>query len=404
MDSLTSATMPEFVDAIRSWIEEHAPEGLTDVHDWTRPVIGAMDTAPDDHARTHPLYLEWEQQLLAAGLVCPQWPTRYGGLDWGPDRTAAFTEECHRAGVPRVTRHMGEDLVAPALLAHGTDEQKAYFLPRIQSGQDRYCQGFSEPGSGSDLASLRTRGDLDGDRVVVNGQKIWTSLADVATHMFSLCRTDPTSSRHRGISYILIDLDDPGVQIRPIGQITGRAEFCEVFLDDVPAPLFHVIGGLGNGWKVAMTTLGAERGGKASTQHLGFEREVADLIRTLTVQGKMGDPLVREQVARILGRVEVMRMQGERSLASTLADRPDHCVDPATGKLIWSELQRDLGDLVTRLIGPGFAVRPNGEGYALDEWQDLFLSSRADTIYAGTSQIQRTVIAERVLGLPRGEH
>ncbi|PZF82349.1 acyl-CoA dehydrogenase [Jiangella anatolica] len=404
MNSFATLPLPDFRKAVRSWIAEHAPQGLAEVHDWNRPVIGAMDTEPFDRAERHPLYREWERRLLAAGLVCPQWPVEYGGSGWTPDRAAAFVEECHRAGVPRVTRHMGEDLVAPALLAHGTEEQKAYFLPRIRTGEHRYCQGFSEPDSGSDLASLRTRGRVDGDRVVVSGQKTWTSLAELATHMFTLCRTEPGSSRHRGISYVLIELDDPGVQIRPIPQITGRSEFCEVFLDEVPAPLFNVVGGLGDGWRVAMTTLGAERGGKASTQRLGFEREVTDLLRLLTDQGRMRDPLVRRQLALALGQVEVMRMQGDRVLAGVMSGRLDRGLDPSTGKLMWSEFQRELGDLLARVLGPEFVVRPDGAGFPLDEWQDLFLASRADTIYAGTSQIQRNLIAERVLGLPRGEH
>ncbi len=388
--------LAEFRSAIRAWITANVPAGLADVFDWTRPVIGAMDRAAHDRAADNPLHQEWEHALLAEGLVCPHWPRRYGGSDWDAARTSIFAEECHRAGLPRITRAMGEELVGPALLSHGTPEQKDHFLPRIVRGEDVYCQGFSEPGSGSDLASLRTRGRVDGEQLVVSGQKIWTSLADSASTMFTLCRTEPDSTRHRGISYVLVDLDQPGVEIRPIPQITGRAEFCEVFLDDVRAPLFNVVGGLGAGWRVAMTTLGAERGGRASVQHLDFERELSDLLLTARRTGALADPLTRQRLAWALAQVEVLRMEGHRMVAGSLRG-----LDPATGKLRWSEYQRAFGDLVAHVAGAGFAVRPDGDGYALDTWQDIYLASRADTIYAGTSQIQRNLIAERVLGMPR---
>src|SRR6202042_2760837 len=223
-------------------------------------------------AAEQPAYAEWDRALAAARLICPQWPQEYGGQGMDAVRLAVLNEELHRAGVPRVIRGMGESLVGPSIIVHGTPEQQAHFLPRIISGEDVYCQGFSEPGHGSDLAGLETKGEIDGDEVVITGQKLWTSGASKATHMFVLCRTDPGAEKHAGISFVLIDFKDPGVSYRPVRQMTGAAEFYEDFLDGVRAPMFNVIGGLNNGWRVAMTTLSNERGGRATVPHLGFER------------------------------------------------------------------------------------------------------------------------------------
>ena len=198
-----------------------------------------------------------------ARFICPQWPEEFGGKGLDAVRVAVFNEELYRAGVPRVVRGMGESLVGPSVIVHGTPEQQAHFLPRIISGEDVYCQGFSEPGTGSDLAGLQTKGEIDGDEIVITGQKLWTSGAARANKMFVLCRTDPAAEKHAGISFVLIDFTDPAVTYQPVRQMSGAAEFCEDFLDGVRAPLFNVIGGLNNGWRVAMTTLGYERGGSA---------------------------------------------------------------------------------------------------------------------------------------------
>jgi alkylation response protein AidB-like acyl-CoA dehydrogenase len=342
----------------------------------------------------------WSDTLLQAELICVAWPTEYGGRGLSGVEVAVLNEEFVHAGVPRVTRGMGESLVGPSIIAHGTEEQKAYFLPRIISGEDRYCQGFSEPEAGSDLASLRTRGEVEGDEVIVNGQKVWTSWYWDATMLFCLCRTDPDAQKHRGISYVLIPVKDNGVEFRPIRQITGDAHFAETFLTDARAPLFNVIGGLGNGWQVAMTTLGNERGGSATTQYLAFEKEFWSLVELARSTGRIADPRVRDQLAWAYTHVEIMRCNGQRIIDHLRAGR-----DPGPGgagsvnKMFWSEYQRRLGEIAMDLAGaPALLV---GDDYKLDRWQSTFLTTRSHTIWGGTAQIQRNIIAERILGLPR---
>ncbi|HWG15223.1 MAG TPA: acyl-CoA dehydrogenase family protein, partial [Streptosporangiaceae bacterium] len=255
----------EFRAGLRDWIAAEAPAALASLIDWNMPsTAGGRMRAKIAVAEAHPAYAEWAAKLQEKRLICPQWPEEFGGQGMDAVRVAVLNEEFYRAGVPRVTRGMGESLVGPSIIVHGTPEQRAWFLPRIISGQDVYCQGFSEPNHGSDLAAVDTRGVVDGDEIVVSGQKVWTSGAARATMMFLLCRTDPDVEKHAGLSYVLIDFTGPGVEYRPIKQISGAAEFCEDFLDGVRAPLFNVIGGLNNGWRVAMTTLGHERGGRAT--------------------------------------------------------------------------------------------------------------------------------------------
>jgi alkylation response protein AidB-like acyl-CoA dehydrogenase len=283
---------------------------------------------------------------------------------------------------------------------HGTPEQRARFLPRIISGTDVYCQGFSEPGSGSDLASVQTRGVIDGDEIVITGQKVWTSGASRATMMFLLCRTDVAAEKHAGLSYVLIPFTGPGVEYRPIRQMSGASEFCEDFLDGVRAPLFNVIGGLNNGWRVAMTTLGHERGGQATTAHLGYEREFWELVDTARKYGKTADPLVRQQLAAAFTSVQLMRFSGLRMLAEVAQGRPPG-PEASVAKLFWSEYHKRLGELAISIVGADALLRPEGDDYPTTAWQNVFLSSRAGTIYSGTSEIQRSIIGERGLGLPK---
>jgi alkylation response protein AidB-like acyl-CoA dehydrogenase len=286
------------------------------------------------------------------------------------------------------------------VIVHGTAEQQAYFLPRIISGEDVYCQGFSEPDYGSDLAGVQTRLEVDGDDVVITGQKTWTSGAARATMMFVLCRSDPDAEKHAGLSYVLIPFTGAGVEYRPVKQMTGASEFCEDFLDGVRAPLFNVIGGLNNGWRVAMTTLGHERGGRATVQHLGFEREFWDLVDTARKYGKDSDPLVRQQLAWAYTGVQLMRFSGLRTLAQVAEGRPPG-PEASVAKLQWSEYHKRLGEIAMNIVGPDALLRPEGSGYPVSSWQNVFLSSRAGTIYSGTSEIQRNIIGERALGLPK---
>jgi alkylation response protein AidB-like acyl-CoA dehydrogenase len=392
-----------FSDEMRDWISANAPAGLDQLADWSTP-WGAMGRYQlVEEARRHPLHAAWEERLLGARLICPHWPEEVGGRGWDAVRLAVFDLACHQAGVPRIERGMGESLVGPSLLGAGTPEQAARFLPRIISGEDVYCQGFSEPDHGSDLAAVETKGVVDGDEIVITGQKVWTSGAMYANKMFILCRTDPTVPKHAGLSYALFDFTDPAVTYRPIRQISGAAEFAEDFIDGVRTPLFNVIGGLNNGWRVAMTTLGHERGGRATVQHLGYEREYWELVETARKHGKNTEPLVRQQLAWAYTQVQLMKFSGLRTLAQLAAGR-EPGPEASVAKLFWSEYHKKLGEIAASIEGTDSLIRPEGgkDGdYVTDQWQNVFLSSRAGTIFSGTSEIQRNITGERVLGLPK---
>src|SRR5262245_18907716 len=282
----------KFRDEVRDWLAENQPEGLDDSIDVRRLIYNGG-----------PAVDAWTDKLHEAGYLCVGWPKEYDGRGLSGVEVAVLNEEFARAKVPRITRGMGEWLVGPSIIVHGTDEQKAYFLPRIHDGTDRYCQGFSEPDAGYDLAGLKTRGVVDGDEVVITGQKVWTSGAQFASMMFCLCRTDPEAPQHRGISYVLVPMKQPdgtanGFDLRPIRQITGTSGFTETFITGARAPLFNVIGGLHNGWRVTMTTLGNERGGNATTQHVQYERQFWRLVDEVRKIGVERDPLVRQKLAR----------------------------------------------------------------------------------------------------------
>jgi alkylation response protein AidB-like acyl-CoA dehydrogenase len=264
-----------------------------------------------------------------------------------------------------------------------------------------YCQGFSEPSNGSDLAGVQTKGVVDGDEIVINGQKLWTSGFSRANMIFTLCRTNPDAPKHRGLSYVLVPMKDNHIDARAVRQMTGAAQFGEEFFDGARAPLFNVIGGIDNGWRVAMTTLGFERGGNASTAHLRYEKQFWELVDLARKVGRERDPLVRQNLAWAYTHVQIMRFSGLRMLAQ-LAEGKDPGPEASTSKLFWSEYQKRLGEIAADLRGAPGLIRPDGDGYPIDAWQEVFLASRAGTIYSGTSEIQRNIIAERALGLPRG--
>ena len=401
MDLDLGPEIAEYRAELRAWIAAEAPPALAGLFDWNSPqTAGGRRGEAMAAAMAHPAYAEWEAKLAEKKLICAQWPQEYGGGGLDAVRVAVLNEEFHRAGLPRIARGMGEWLVGPSIIVHGTPEQKEHFLPRIITGEDRYCQGFSEPNHGSDLAAVETRGVVEGDEIVVSGQKVWTSGAAHANRMFLLCRTNPDVPKHAGLSYVLIDFTAPGVTYRPIKQMSGAAEFAEDFLDGVRAPLFNVIGGLGNGWKVAMTTLGNERGGRATVQHLGYEREFWELVETARDRGKTGDPLIRQRLAWAYTHVELMRFAGLRTLAQVAAGKQPG-PEASVAKLFWSEYHKKLGEIAMTIEGSDGLLRPDGEGYPVSGWQSVFLSSRAGTIYSGTSEIQRNIIGERALGLPK---
>jgi alkylation response protein AidB-like acyl-CoA dehydrogenase len=410
VDVEPGATLEEFRSEVRSWLAKHVPDGLAESFDWRAraDLPGSVSSLQSEEelarAQEQPPFREWEERCLEARLVCPAWPEQYGGRGWDPARTSVFDEECYWAGIPRVDRLQGESMVGPSIILHGTEEQKAYFLPRIISGEHRYCQGFSEPDAGSDLAAVATRGVVDGDHIVMTGQKLWTSRFSVANMIFVLCRTDPEAPKHRGLSYVLADFSpDNGIQVRPVRQITGAQEFGEVFLDGTRAPLSNVVGGLNHGWQVVQTTLSNERvgGGRVtSLMCLAREREFWALVETAREHGKAADPLVRQQLAWAYTNVELLRFTWQRIRAAVSAGG-EPGPEATTWKLLWSEYHADLGAAAVNIVGPEAMIRPEGPGYATDPWQDVFLTSRSGTIYAGTSEIQRNIIGERVLGLPR---
>ena len=378
-----------FQAEVREWLKANAPEQLKGVRLGRRLDVSEIGLVKD-----------WTQRLHEAGYMCVAWPKEYGGRGLSGVEVALLNEAFHSAGVPRVTRGMGEWLVGPSIIAHGTEEQKGHFLPRIIDGTDNYCQGFSEPNAGSDLASLRTRAAVDGDELTINGQKVWTSGYWDANLLFCLCRTDESAPKHRGISYVLIPIKDNGIEFRPIKQSSGVGGFAETFITDAKAPLFHVIGGLNNGWKVAMTTLGNERGGNATTQYVQFEEELGRLMDEARRLGKLGEPVIRERLAWAYCQVEVMRQSGYYLLNALAAGQ-----DPGPGgagsvnKIRWSEYHRRFGELALDVLGSETLV--TGEDYKLSPWQSAFLSGRTETIWGGTAEIQRNIIAERVLGLPK---
>lgn len=396
---------------LRSWIADNAPAGLADVIDWRvrADLPGSVGSLQNERelaeAQRHPLFLEWERRCLAARLVCPAWPLDHGGRGWETPEMTVLDEECFRAGVPRVDRVQGESMVGPSIILHGTEEQKAYYLPKIISGEHRYCQGFSEPDAGSDLAAAATRGVVREDRVEITGQKVWTSRFAVANMIFVLCRTDTSATKHKGLSYVITPFtpDENGIQVRPIRQLTGAEEFAEVFFDATVAPLRGVIGGLGNGWQVVQSTLGFERGaaGRATSMLIQARwRELDRLVDLARRTGRGRDPLVRQRLAWARTQVQIMQSSWQRTVSEIEAGRTPGA-QLSTWKLMWSEYHLELGAIAMDIAGEQALVRPEGSGYPVDEWQDAFLVAHSGTIYAGTSEVQRNIIGEHVLGLPR---
>jgi alkylation response protein AidB-like acyl-CoA dehydrogenase len=382
----------EVAEEARAWLDEHAEAG--------RDFDGGRGIAPKG---------EWVDLLRQHRWLCLGWPEEVGGRGLSGLEAAAVDAEFTRAKVSRPTLGMCESLVGPAIIVHGTDEQKRHFLPRILDGTDRYCQGFSEPGAGSDLANVQTKGVLDGDELVITGQKVWTSWYWDATMCFALVRTDPQAEKHDGISYVLVPLDRDerfrprnGVELRPLRQIGGESHFAETFFDEARAPLFNVIGGLGNGWRVSKTTLGNERGGSAATAHLRHEIALRKLIEEARRRGRTDDPVVRQRLARAYTTVQLIRFGGMRTLAA-LIDSTDPGPQASIAKMLWSEHHRDLGELALDVLGADALVTAPAEPgqYRPNRWQAEFFGSRSSTIWGGTAEIQRNIVGERVLGLPR---
>jgi alkylation response protein AidB-like acyl-CoA dehydrogenase len=408
MDLTYPPDAEQFRGEIRAWLEENLPEGWFD---------DDFDMTSEERRKFHE---EWTQKLFDGGWICASWPKEYGGKGLTTMQSVVLNEEFARAGAPLRADFFGDTLVGPTILQWGTEEQKQEFLPKILSGQISWCQGFSEPDAGSDLAGLKTKAELDGDEWVINGQKIWTTQAQYADYVFLLARTDPAASKHAGISYLLVPMKQEGIEVRPIVQPDGSAEFNEVFFTNVRAPKENVVGGLNNGWKVAMTTLGFERGSSATTSHRRFEKELEVIIDKAKENGKIDDPTVRQGLVKAWSKIQIMRINGYRTLTATVQNKKDPGVAAlgATNKMFWSETHRDTLNLAMDILGPyaqiltgsvseeeefvpGYGRRHGRADYPVSILQASFFFSRSETIWGGTAEIQRNIVGERVLGLPK---
>ena len=338
--------------------------------------------------------------LGAARFSCIGWPEEFGGRNATLAEQVIFAEEYARAGAPGRIGHMGIELAGPTILTFGTAAQKARFLPPIARGEEFWCQGYSEPNAGSDLANVRTRAvpSADGTEWVLNGQKIWTSLAQFADWAFVLCRTEEGSRGHRGLSYLLVPMRQSGVTVRPIRQMTGEAEFNETFFVDARTAADNVVGAVGEGWRVAMGTLAFERGVSTLGQQMGFRNELDAIIAAARHNGLLGDPLIRQRLAHAHIGLKLMRYSALRMLSQAEAGRLSN--EAYTYKIFWASWRKKLGELALDVLGPKGEIA-RAAPYEWDMLPGLFMGSRADTIYGGTNQIQRNIIAERALGLPK---
>jgi len=379
----------------RGWLEANLPEGWgTDA--WPKPETAAEEVA---------FMKAWQRRLFDGGFAGLDWPAAYGGRDVGVIEQMIWQEEYTRMRAPSlISLSVGTSLVGPTLIAKGTSAQKERFIAPILRGEEVWCQGFSEPGAGSDLAALRTRGDVVGDEVVVNGQKIWTSFAHQADWCILVVRTNQDAPKHKGLTFLLVDMTTPGITIRPLIEMTGHAWFNEVFFDDVRVPIDRVVGEIDGGWDIVITTLSVER--TTSAQHARLEADLERLIDAARRAPRgdataAADPVVRQQIARFAAETMVMRMSAYRNacaLEATGVPGPEG----STLKLISSELNQRMKAAAVEILGPASMV-PEGDPLAIDDgyWAYEALWSRAATLYAGTSEVQRNIIAQRVLGLPR---
>jgi alkylation response protein AidB-like acyl-CoA dehydrogenase len=384
VDFADSPDDAEFRAALRAWLAANRP--------------ARQERVPHDDASLADEFAflrTWQRRLHDAGYVGLMWPREYGGRGAPPSQQAILNEELARARAPQLLNRVGINNAGPTLIAHGTEAQKARLLPPILSGEETWCQLFSEPGAGSDLAAVRTRAERDGDHFRVTGQKVWTSYAQFSKWAILLARTDSTGPKHKGLTYFVLDMESPGITVRPLTQITGSTEFSEVFLEDVVVPAANVVGGVGRGWEIAMTTLAHERGTGFAFKEQVLQRIALEDVRDLArARGRAPDPVVRQAIARQWIEVEIMRLLNCRTLT-----RLEHGLEPGPEsslvKLFWASLTQAVHELALELLGAD-AVRADGR------WPQAFLWSRVSSIAGGTSEVQANIIAQRVLGLPRG--
>jgi alkylation response protein AidB-like acyl-CoA dehydrogenase len=406
MDLTYPAEAEEFRTEIRAWLEENLPDGWFDE---------GFEMTPEQKAAFNE---EWTEKLFEGGWICATWPVEYGGKGLTTIQGVVLSEEFSRAKAPMRADFFGDTLVGPTILQYGTEEQKKQFLPQILKGEVRWCQGFSEPESGSDLASLKTKAVLDGDEWVITGQKVWTTQAQFADYCFVLARTDPDVKKQAGISYLLVPMQQDGVEVRGIVQPDGTDEFNEVFFDGARCPKENVLGGVNNGWTVANSTLGFERGMSATTGHRRFEEEHRLLVEQARANGRIDDPIVRQGLARYHTKIQILRINGLRNLTANLTGKRDPGVAAlgATNKMFWSEMHKEAMELALDIFGtdallstvgpekgswPATARSEGRPAYPVSPMVSSFFFSRSETIWGGTSQIQRNIVGEKVLGLPR---
>ena len=401
MDPRYSSEAEAFRTRVQRFVAEHLPPG------W-------QGTGSMDHEEVMAFTDRWRATLHRHGLLGVSWPRQYGGGGLSKVEQVVLVEELARAGVPSMGPNdtFSIKMVGGVLLRWGTEDQKQRFLPRILSGEDRWCQGYSEPDAGSDLAGLRTRATREGDGWVLDGQKIWQTRAREANWIFVLARTDPDVPQHKGLTFLLVPMDQPGVEVRPIRMIGGAADFNAVFFDGARTSAGNVVGAVNEGWAVAQSVLGLERGDEAATNPVLFRAEFDRLVEMARDLGRLEDPLIRDRLADAYIRVETMRYLGYRILTGVLSTG---VIGPeaSISKLYWSEYHRDVTRLAIDVLGTRALVvegRPPVRGYRADDpgapnstasWVGALYNGVADTIYAGTSQVQRNILAERVLGLPR---
>ncbi|HYH50679.1 MAG TPA: acyl-CoA dehydrogenase family protein [Acidimicrobiia bacterium] len=379
-----------FLDELGAWLDDHLP----------------ADRPPRDPGARVAWLRDWQAELDRGRWVAPSWPTEYGGRAATPLQQLLYHVEMNRRRVPMVIGQIGLNLCGATLITHGTAEQRDRFLPPMRSAEELWAQGFSEPGAGSDLASLRTRGVVEGDDLLITGQKIWTTGAHIADWLFALVRTDPTAPKRDGISFVLIPLSAEGITIRPIRQISGDAEFNEVFLDEVRVPLTNVVGRLGDGWLVTRTTLANERAVLFMGQQLALRRLVDDIVGAAICAGPGGrraadDPALRERIARAWAAAQLVRVNGIRNLGRVLTGG-EPGPEGAMSKLFGQEAEQRLHELALDVGGTAALLDRDAPGaHGNGKWALGWLRTRASTIGGGTSEIQRNILAERVLGQPR---
>ena len=386
-----SAADEQFRQQVAQWMQQHLSGDFAALRFRGGP--GDEDFAPGLRKR-------WEQVLAQGHWVGAGWATEHGGRGLSISQQVIFFEEYARAGGPGRMGHIGEGLVGPTIAAFGSQEQQQRFLPPILAGQHFWCQGYSEPGAGSDLANIKTRASFDEDRGqwLISWQKVWTSLAHESDWCFVLARTEPGSVGHRGLSFLLVEMDQPGIRVQPIRQLTGTSEFNEVFFDQARASADNLIGQPGDGWKIAMALLGFERGVSTLGQQMQFQNELDEVVRIAKANGAAQDPVLRQRIAQAWSGLRVLRYNSLRMLSGVQDGslRPEATIY----KLAWSTWHVALGKLAMDVLGPEAELLA-GAPYELTRLQALFLFTRADTLYGGSNEIQRNIIAERALGMPR---